>query len=168
MRTTFSTPVTPTRDSAIGTGGVRAWTSSLSAAGDGAPPPRVRMRMTLTVARRRGRADGVWAVAPRPPILVSIGTQRRTRAIGVGGLCSSGVDLSVQEERLTIPVDHVVELDELSATVGGERLAEDGVRVHDVRERGRRAVLRELPGADFESSGDPSLDSLRLYLRSIG
>jgi RNA polymerase primary sigma factor len=77
------------------------------------------------------------------------------------------VELS-EEQRLTISVGNVVELDELSGQMSSESLTDDDERVEDEHARDARAALRELTGVGFEASGDPSLDSLRLYLRAIG
>jgi RNA polymerase primary sigma factor len=46
--------------------------------------------------------------------------------------------------------------------------AEDDEQEADVEARGLRARLRELKRAEADLTVDPSLDSLRLYLRSIG
>jgi RNA polymerase primary sigma factor len=86
---------------------------------------------------------------------------------------AQGVELSDQEQRLAISVGNTVELEELSGVMSGGPLTEEVERshdesAHDERAPEARAALRELAGLDFDASGDPSLDSLRLYLRSIG
>ena len=78
------------------------------------------------------------------------------------------MSLSEQEPRLSISVETVVELEELSGDMSAQALAEEDDRGPVERAREAHAALRELAGVSFDSSGDPSLDSLRLYLRSIG
>ncbi len=78
------------------------------------------------------------------------------------------MDLREQHQGLAIAVEGAVEMDELSGVVGSS-LADDEEQVRDEPERGAaRAALRELTSVDFDAAGEPSLDSLRLYLRAIG
>jgi RNA polymerase primary sigma factor len=78
------------------------------------------------------------------------------------------VALSEQEQRLAISVESAADLEELSGEMSVDTLANDDDRTPAERAREAHAALRELAGVSFDSSGDPSLDSLRLYLRSIG
>jgi RNA polymerase primary sigma factor len=81
---------------------------------------------------------------------------------------SSGVELREQRQQVAISAESVAELDEMSGVLGAP-LAEEGE--HAREETSRRAAsvaLRELTSVDVDSAGEPSVDSLRLYLRSIG
>jgi len=65
----------------------------------------------------------------------------------------------------------VVELDELRSEVGGDH--EPPASADDIEERDDEAAhvpmpLKELKGAEIDLTVEPNLDSLRLYLRTIG
>jgi RNA polymerase primary sigma factor len=78
------------------------------------------------------------------------------------------VELREQHQRVAISVESVAELEDMQG-VASASLADEGERAREEPSRGAaRAALRELTSVDFDAGGEPSLDSLRLYLRSIG
>jgi RNA polymerase primary sigma factor len=73
-----------------------------------------------------------------------------------------------EEQRLTISVGDGVELEELSGVLGGGPLVEEVERGREEAPHETGLTFRDLAAADFDAASDANLDSLRLYLRSIG
>src|SRR5271155_602602 len=165
IRTTFSTPVTPTRESPTGTLGGRAWTSSPALCGGSSGGGS---RVACTTAKPSAAVTGV----SRPTILVSLRTCKGGRSWSLRWEAGwiLGVRVSNKVEVLLGDTDTaVIEIDDSLHGASDRPLSELDDRDEGLEQgKALRERLGEMKKGELEESVEQNLDSLRLYLRSIG